>query len=665
MSRIPQDVVEQIIQQADIADVVGDYVSLKKKGQNLWAPCPFHNEKSPSFSVAPAKGIFKCFGCGKAGDSVKFIMEIEGESYPEALRHLAKKYNIPIPDTTPEPDSEEAQRHNERDSLFILSNWAKEFFKEQLTSTDEGNIGQSYLNERGLSKQTIHTFELGYSLDSWDALTSAALARGFELKFLEATGLTIVKEEKKYDRFRGRVMFPIHSVSGKVIGFGARTLKKNDPKSPKYLNSPESPIYHKSDILYGLYFAKQFMRQLDMCYLTEGYLDVISLYQAGIKNVVASSGTSLTEGQIKLIGRYTQNITVLYDGDPAGIKASLRGMDMILEHGLNVNIVLFPEGDDPDSFVRKVGEDEFRNYLQQNAQDFISFKARLIAAEAKNNPATRAEAIRDIVQTIAKIPDAIKRAVFIKECSDIFGISEEVLLAEVNKEMGLARKAKARQQQQQLNLPPPPPGDFPFSDDLPPEAYYGEPNYHEPEVVAPPELDHIERLKRVELEAVRLLVNHPSVLLNTGTPLYSYLLEELEDMEFLTPAYQRLLDECRQFLKAGQQLESKLFTHHPNGDIRSEAIDLIMLTERYQKSPNWESHGIFVPDMDGDISNAAFHSVAQLKWRNVQLMMAQNREELRHVTDVEEMDKLLKVNKYLKDLEIELANILGNVIPGM
>ncbi|RYY14348.1 MAG: DNA primase, partial [Cytophagaceae bacterium] len=385
MARIPKETVDQIRHTADILEVVGDYVPLKRNGQNYWACCPFHNEKSPSFSVTPSKGFYKCFGCGKSGNVVGFVMDIEGSSYPEALRQLAKKYGIGIPEEQ-ERTPEEQLRQNERDSQYIVSDWAKSHYHNLLLKTEEGmGVGYAYLRERGLNLTTIQTFELGYSLDQWDDLLKASEQAGHQLKYLEKTGLVIKRENdqgqdtgRRYDRFRGRVMFPIHNVSGRVVGFGARTLKRDD-KSAKYLNSPESEIYHKSDVLYGLFQARQSIRSEELCFLVEGYLDVLSLHQGGIKNVVASSGTSLTEGQIRLIRRYTENVTVLYDGDAAGIKASLRGVDLLLEGGLNVRVVLFPDGDDPDSYIRKVGDQAFATYVEQQSQDFIAFKTTLVA----------------------------------------------------------------------------------------------------------------------------------------------------------------------------------------------------------------------------------------------------------------------------------------------
>lgn len=430
MSMIPQETVQQILQAADVAEVVGDFVSLKKRGSNLIACCPFHNEKTPSFSVSPSKGIYKCFGCGKGGDSVRFIMDLEGLSYPEALKWLAKKYGIEIREK--EYTDEELLAQNERDSLFIVNEYAADFFSDQLKTEEGESIGLSYFKERGFNNSTVEKFKLGYSPDSWDAFTKHALKQGFKLEILEKAGLTIVREGKDpIDRFRGRVIFPIMNVAGKPVAFGARILK-SDPKSPKYLNSPETEIYHKSRLVYGIFTAKNSIRQKDTCYLVEGYTDVVSLAQAGIENVVASSGTSLTTEQVQLIRRFTTNITMLYDGDKAGINASLRGTDIILEEGVDVRVVVFPDGEDPDSYIKKVGGEAFENYIKENQKDFIRFKTEHSLSTIGNDPIAKATLISELVETITKIPDAIKRAVFYSEVASLLGVDEAVLVERGN-----------------------------------------------------------------------------------------------------------------------------------------------------------------------------------------------------------------------------------------
>jgi DNA primase len=660
MALIKKEVVDQIILQADIVEVVGDFVSLKKKGQNLWAPCPFHFEKSPSFSVAPNKGIYKCFGCGKAGNAVQFIMDIEGTSYVEALKYLAKKYSIDIEEDT-SPAAVQAQ--NEKDSLYIISDFAKEYYVKALHKNDEGqSIGAPYFKQRGLSAATIQKFELGYSLDSWDDFTKAALEKGFQLKYLEQTGLTIVKQEegKQYDRFRGRVMFPIHNVSGRTIGFGARTLKSNDKKSPKYVNSPESPIYHKSDVLYGMFQAKQAIRQEDVCYLVEGYLDVLSLHQGGIENVVASSGTSLTENQIKLIGRYTKNITVLYDGDPAGIKASLRGIDLILEGGLNVDVVLFPDGDDPDSYIRKVGDTKFKEYLKAHSQDFISFKSELYAQEARNNPVKKAEAIREMVVSIAKIPDAIKRSVFLKQCSIQFGIDEQVLISEYNK-IHLAEQKSSK----------PAPGSAPSA--FSPGSYAPgsfEEMAAEAEAAAAAEAEAYEQenqtedntslIRTREREVIRLILNYADKEVEEGLTASQFMLGELEDIEFQTPIYKRLFDMCRIKLEQGFVPTASEFMQHEEKEIRNEVIDLV--SEKYELSEGWATHEIFVPREIDLIQYGSEREVLRLKWRNVQAMIRVHMESLQTLQDPQELDKVLRTIKALKDFEKQIGDMLGIVV---
>src|ERR1035437_2106664 len=432
---IDQATIDRITEAAQIQDVVGDFVTLKKRGANLLGRCPFHNEKMPSFTVSPAKGIYKCFGCGKAGNAVNFIMEHEHYTYPEALKYLAKKYNIEIEEDERTPESVETE--NEKESLYIISSFAQKYFSDLLLKNEEGKaVGLSYFRERGFSDEVINKFQLGYCLSDWSGFTDEALKNGYKIEFLEKTGLTIVNDSgKQYDRFRGRVMFPIHNLSGRVIGFGGRILKA-DPKSPKYVNSPESDIYHKSNILYGAYQAKKTIINLDNCYLVEGYTDVISMHQSGIENVVASSGTSLTIEQIRLIGRYSKNVTVLYDSDPAGIKASLRGIDLILEEGLNVKVVLFPEGDDPDSYSKKVSATELKEYIEKKAVDFILFKTNLLLAETQGDPVKKANLIKDIIGTIAKIPDPIIRTTYLKECANLLDTDEKVLITELNKQIG-------------------------------------------------------------------------------------------------------------------------------------------------------------------------------------------------------------------------------------
>jgi DNA primase len=422
---IKQNTIDLVFETARVEEVIGDFVQLKRAGSNMKGLSPFSNEKSPSFMVSPVKQIWKDFSTGKGGNSVTFLMEHEHFSFPEAIRYLAKKYNIEIEETI--SSDEDKLIANEKESMYLVSEFASKYFQNVLWEEEEGKaIGFTYFKERGFSNETIKKFNLGYSPNTWDALTKEALGKGYKLDYLEKTGLTIVGEDKQFDRFKGRVMFPIQSMSGRVLGFGGRILT-NDKKAAKYLNSPESEIYHKSNVLYGIFHAKHAIVKLDNCFLVEGYTDVIQMHQAGIENVVSSSGTALTPNQIRLINRLTKNITVLFDGDAAGLRASIRGIDLILEEGMNVKVCSFPDGEDPDSFAKKTPYEDLVKYLDKNSKDFIQFKASLLMQDAKNDPIKKADLIRDMVVSISKIPDRIKREIYIQECSRIMDISEDVL----------------------------------------------------------------------------------------------------------------------------------------------------------------------------------------------------------------------------------------------
>ena len=450
---ISKSTIEQVFETARVEEVIGDFVNLKKSGSNFKGLSPFSDERSPSFMVSPVKQIWKDFSSGKGGNAVTFLMEHEHFTYPEAIKYLAKKYNIEIEET--EQTNEQKEEANERESLYLVNEFANTYFQNILHKTDQGKaIGLSYFKERGFTNDTIKTYNLGYSLDEWQAFTDEALGKGYQLEFLEKTGLTIVKEDKRFDRFKGRVMFPIHSMSGRILGFGGRILAA-DKKAAKYVNSPESEVYHKSKVLYGLFHAKQSIAKEDNCFLVEGYTDVIQFHQTGIKNVVASSGTALTPEQIRLINRLTKNITVLFDGDAAGIRASIRGIDLILEQGLNVKVVMFPNGEDPDSFAKQNTLEELSSYLEDNSKDFIQFKAALLVEEANNDPIKKAETIREIVNSISKIPDPIKREIYIQECSRIMDISEDVLfstLAQINKKERSDANKEYKEEQKAFNV---------------------------------------------------------------------------------------------------------------------------------------------------------------------------------------------------------------------
>ncbi len=449
---IDQSTIDRIFAATKIEEVVSDYVTLRRRGVNLIGLCPFHNEKTPSFTVSPAKNICKCFGCGKGGNPVNFIMELEQLGYADALKHLAKKYNIEVVEKELTP--EQLAQRNDRESMLIVNEYAQKYYSTILHEHIDGkSIGISYFRERGFNDDIIKKFQLGYSLDVRDAFTQEALKNGYQKEYLLKTGLTIESEDGRLsDRFRGRVMFPVHSLSGKVVAFGGRILKKDD-KMAKYVNSPESEVYHKSNELYGIFFAKQEIVRQDRCYLVEGYTDVISMHQAGIENVVASSGTSLTEGQIRLIHRFTPNVTLIYDGDAAGEKASNRGINMLLEEGMNIKVVLLPKGEDPDSFVRSQNASDFIAYVEKNNVDFIRFKTSLLLEEAGNDPIKRATLISDIVRSIAVIPDNIIRSVYIKDCSRLMNIEENVLYSEINKIKRIKFEKELERQQNTQKLP--------------------------------------------------------------------------------------------------------------------------------------------------------------------------------------------------------------------
>ncbi|MFT6369110.1 MAG: DNA primase [Maribacter sp.] len=457
---IGKTTIDQVYETARLEEVIGDFVQLKKSGSNFKGLSPFTDERSPSFMVSPVKQIWKDFSSGKGGNVVAFLMEHEHFTYPEAIKYLAKKYNIEVEET--EQSNEQKEQASERESMYLVSEFARDHFQEMLLETELGKaIGLSYFKERGFTLATIKKFELGYCLDQWDGFTKAALDKGYKIDYLSKTGLTIVKEDannpnnpRTFDRFKARVMFPIHSLSGRVLGFGGRILT-NEKKAAKYLNSPESDIYHKSKVLYGIYYAKQAIAKEDTCYLVEGYTDVIQFHQRGIHNVVSSSGTALTPEQIRLINRLTKNITVLFDGDAAGLRASLRGIDLILEQGMNVKICTFPEGEDPDSFAKNNELEELQLYLQENSKDFIQFKASLLVMEASNDPIKRADTVRDIVNSIAKIPDRIKKEIYIQECAQIMNISEAVLfntLAQIDKKDITDTKKQEKSQPQAFNV---------------------------------------------------------------------------------------------------------------------------------------------------------------------------------------------------------------------
>jgi DNA primase len=641
---IIKSTIDRIMEATDIVEVIGEFVALKKRGANYIGLSPFANERTPSFTVSPAKGIFKDFSSGIGGSAVTFLMEHEKFTYPEALKWLAKKYGIEVEETVDAPENREEENH--RESLLIVTGYAAKFFQTSLLDTDAGkSIGLSYFKERGFRDEIIKKFELGYSPDQWEAFTSQALKDGYQQEFLEETGLSVKRDNGTlYDRYRGRVMFPIHNFTGRVIAFGGRTLK-SDKNVPKYVNSPESEIYHKSNVLYGLHFAKKSIRDEDNCYLVEGYADVISVHQSGIENVVASSGTSLTVEQIRLIGRLTKNITILYDGDPAGIKASLRGLDMILEEGLNVKVVLFPDGHDPDSYVRLLGSTGFKNYIDQNKKDFILYKTNILLKEAGNDPIKKAEVIREIVESIAKIPDSIKASVFLKECSHILQIEERSLISELNK----MRQAKHKKDGQHQN-----------------KQQYSEYTEQEPAPAAPePDKLTNDQDETQETEIVRLLVTYGNRIINwdgiANTYIGPFMIAELSDVEFEHPVCKAFVQLYHEQLDKGDLPEEQFFIHHPDRKIADIAVS--MLSTRYILSDNWyDKHKIYVPDEQINMKATILGAIFHLKKQKVGKILEGIRNQLQTTEVAEDQEILMSQYMHMKKVEKSISDYLGSVI---
>ena len=650
---IPQQIIEQIKLTADVAEVVGDYVQLKRRGTNMIACCPFHNEKSPSFYVSPSKQIYKCFGCGKAGDAITFIKEIEGLNYGEAIRFLAKKYGIEVPEEVERTDEAQAA-YNERESVLIVLNWAKNFFQEQMKTTDDGQaFGLAYFRSRGFQDKTILDFELGFSPDGRDGLIKAAKKAGHSVDLLDKAGLIINKEDQlPIDRFRNRVMFPIYHQNGKVIGFGARMLG-NDKNQPKYLNSPETQVYHKSEVLYGLFQAKQALRQADNCYLTEGYTDVIAMSQAGVKNVVSSSGTSLTPDQIKVISRYTKNVTVLYDGDAAGMKASVRGIDLLLEAGMNVRALTFPDGDDPDSYLKKVGENAFEEYLKANTTDFISFKASLYADEAAADPFKRASVITEMVQSIVKIPDPIARQVFYTQCAQVLKINEELLIEEGNriviKGKQEADKFSRRQQEQAQRT-------HELERQALGELGAVEPDAGEYAIVVDPFTRIIEISER---ESMRIIISHGAKAMMDDLKVADIYKEEYQDAEFITPIYAKMFQIFMVEMQKENPPTTQFFLDHPDVEVRTETINLI--TTPHEPSEQWLLKKIPIVKEEDIIRGAVTQDILRLKLKKVDKIINDMRLKLPSIPD-DQLDLFLGNMQTFIKYKTEFANALGRPV---
>ncbi len=656
---ISRNTIDTVFEVARVEEVIGDFVQLKRAGSNLKGLSPFADEKSPSFMVSPSKQIWKDFSSGKGGNVVTFIMEHEHFSYPEAIRYLAKKYNIEIEET--EQTSQDKEQASEKESMYLVSEFARDFFHKTLLNTDEGKaIGLSYFKERGFTNTTIEKFGLGYSPDNWTSLTDEAIKNGYSLEFLEKTGLTIVKEDKKFDRFKGRVMFPIQSMSGRVLGFGGRILT-NDKKAAKYLNSPESEIYHKSKILYGLYQAKQAIAKNDNCYLVEGYTDVIQFNQSGVENVVASSGTALTPDQIRLISRLTKNITVLFDGDAAGLRASIRGIDLILEEGMNVKVCTFPNGEDPDSFAKKTSFEDLVLYLDQNAKDFIQFKASLLNEDAQNDPIKKAELIRDMVTSISKIPDRIKREVYTKETARIMDISEEVLvntLAQILRKDQYDSAKKTFEENRNL------------------ETLKREET----------QIEKVDFLSVIEKNILKILLNHGNkeltfenyydVLNQEGElerkvdkktyKVYERIYLNLQDdeMEFSNEKFRIIYNYIISHYHTNEVFDKEKFISEIPQELASEISDLYLADDKYRLD-NWESKNIFPKTKDDDnviiqnVTETILNIRCYLIYELIGELMNKTKDKNSQTNNTEILSEILQFGELRKFL----FSLLGNVTP--
>ncbi len=662
---IHKEYIDKIFEAARVEEVVADYVSLKKRGANLIGCCPFHNEKTPSFYVSPAKGIYKCFGCGKGGHAINFIMEHDKLTYPDALRYLAKKYNIEIVEEEQTP--EQIQHNNDRESLLVVSSYAQKHFSENLYNTDEGkSIGLGYFKERGLREDIIQKFQLGYSINQRNAFTEIAVATGYKMEYLVKSGLTIeykneaevnaetgeiikAADTKHADRFWGRVMFPIHNQSGRVIAFGGRTLR-TDIKTSKYVNSPETEIYHKSDVLYGLYHSKNAIVKEKFCFLVEGYMDVIAMHQAGVENVVASSGTALTAGQIKLIQRFTNDIIISYDGDQAGINAALKGIDLLLEEGMNVKVLLFPDGDDPDSYSKKVSTQDLKDFIVNNAQNFISYKANILTKGTNNDPLKKAEAIKKIVQSIALIPDAIYRSVYVKECSRIMEVDEQILLSELNKIRSKNFNDKRNNPQQQNQVSP------------------------ENEPILPEKKEHtIADAEHQERDIIRLLINFGASMVKVESQneegedieievSVAYLLtHELQSDNIVLEnlVYNSIFSEFVQHLEKDAVPDTNYFIGHENSAICSLTIDLI--SSPYTLA-NWEQHGIYPTEEKTVLKRSVDNAIYALKSRKIEMMIYDIQKRLKENPPEEEMMTLMQTQQSLLEAKKAFNSMLGRIV---
>lgn len=651
---ISQSSIELVFETARVEEVIGDFVNLKKAGSNFKGLSPFSDERSPSFMVSPVKQIWKDFSTGKGGTAVSFLMEHEHFTYPEAIKYLAKKYNIEIEET--EQSNEQKEAADVRESLYLVSEFANSYFQKTMHKTDQGkSIGLSYFKERGFTEETIKKFNLGYSLNDWSAFTNEALKQGYKLDFLNKTGLTIIKEDKQFDRFKGRVMFPIKSMSGRVLGFGGRILT-NDKKAAKYVNSPESDIYHKSKVLYGIYHAKQSIAKDDNCYLVEGYTDVIQFHQTGITNVVASSGTALTPDQIRLINRLTKNITVLFDGDAAGMRASLRGIDLILEQGMNVKVCTFPEGEDPDSFAKQNTLEDMTLYLNENSKDFIQFKASILFEESKNDPIKKADTIREIINSISKIPDQIKKEIYIQECSKIMDISEEVLfstLAQINKKESENENKKNKAEQKAFDV---------IKHEQPKKKvdvqYILERKIIEVLLLYGDKTEEFEDLVLKENDKGDLILEP----ITQQAKVFEKIFLDLQDdeMEFSNEQFKTLYYTIIDTLNQNQNFELKNFINSVDPSLSNEITSILMEDERY-KLDNWNRMNIFPKEKLQNIAQLVSETILSLRCHLIEQKVSEFKQKtLENIHDVNR--NVLEEVKDYSSLKMLLSRKLNRVL---
>lgn len=655
---ISKATIDTVFETARVEEVIGDFVQLKRAGSNFKGLSPFSDERSPSFMVSPVKQIWKDFSTGKGGNSIAFLMEHEHFTYPEAIRYLAKKYNIEIEET--EQTDQEKANTDVRESMYLVSEFAKTYFHKTLLNSEEGKaIGLSYFKERGFTAETIEKFSLGYSPETWDAFTKEALGKGYKLEFLESTGLTIAREDRPFDRFKSRVMFPIQSMSGRVLGFGGRILT-NDKKSAKYLNSPESDIYHKSKVLYGIFQAKQSIAKLNNCYLVEGYTDVIQFNQSGIENVVASSGTALTPDQIRLINRLTKNITVLFDGDAAGLRASIRGIDLILEEGMNVKVCSFPDGEDPDSFAKKTSYDDLVAYLENNAKDFIQFKASLLMNEAKNDPIKKADLIRDMVSSISKIPDRIQREVYIQECSRIMDISEQVLVSTLAQLVQKDVAGPGKKQKQEYE-----PKSFEVIKNEDPEA-----------------TEKVDVLGGVEREIIRILLlygnkteNFEEILMKSngeGEIVEVTEFKELkvfqkiflslqeDEVEFASPIFKAIYDDLMNYYLQNENSGIEKYINHLQSGVPAEVTTIMMEDEKYVLH-DWIGQNIFPKTIEDTLNQGVSDTLFTLRWFLISEIIENLKNSISNEPGSDNMESLSMVMSYI-DLRGKFSRKLGRVV---